>query len=244
MSAVPQQVRAAVLLLHGGRSEGRSRPPARWGPPAARMIPFGRAVLRAVNGDGVALGMARYRYRGWNGDRADAASDARRALDELAGRFGPVPVVLVGHSMGGRAALRVADHPGVRGVVALAPWCPLDEPVAQLGDRRAVLLHCPTDRVTDARGSWEFVRRARGAGVEACGVAMPLGGHAMLAGAADWHRLTAAVVAGLLGSAPLPRRVADALPPGPPGGRITYQEVLAGGGVTDVSGRRAPAGSG
>ncbi|WP_438949092.1 LLM class flavin-dependent oxidoreductase, partial [Streptomyces harbinensis] len=40
----------------------------------------------------------------------------------LAARLGPVPVVLVGHSMGGRAALRAAGHPAVTGVVALAPW--------------------------------------------------------------------------------------------------------------------------
>ncbi|MGR4852480.1 alpha/beta fold hydrolase [Streptomyces sp. LARHCF252] len=60
------------------------------------------------------------RSRGGSGH----ARDARRALGELARRAGDVPVVLVGHSMGGRAALRAADAPQVRAVPALAPWCP------------------------------------------------------------------------------------------------------------------------
>ena len=35
-----------------------------------------------------------------------------------------MPVVLLGHSMGGRTAVAVADDPSVVGVVALAPWLP------------------------------------------------------------------------------------------------------------------------
>ncbi len=237
LDAVPAQasggVTAAVLLLHGGRSQDRSRPPSALSLPAARMVPFGRAVARATAGHGVALGRVRYRYRGWNDEHADAAQDARRALDELAERLGPVPVVLVGHSMGGRAALRVADHPSVRGVVGLAPWCPLEDPVAQLDGRSVVLLHCPTDRVTDARGSWELVHRARARGTAACGIAMPRGRHAMLRGAADWHRLTTSLVTGLLGITALPEPVARELAPdaaavpAAENGRIAFADVMA-----------------
>ena len=43
-----------------------------------------------------------------------------------------MPVVVLGHSMGGRTACRVADHDLVRGVVALAPWLPPGESVADL----------------------------------------------------------------------------------------------------------------
>ncbi|MEU4106607.1 alpha/beta hydrolase, partial [Streptomyces tanashiensis] len=102
------------------------------------------------------------------------------------------------HSMGGRAALRVAGDPAVRGVVALAPWCPADEPVDHLGGRRLYLLHDETDRVTSARQSWEFVRRAREAGADAAGIPMPTGGHAMLRGADLWHRRAAELTAALL----------------------------------------------
>ncbi|WP_399225811.1 alpha/beta fold hydrolase [Streptomyces sp. TRM49041] len=146
----------------------------------------------------------RYRHRGWNGDRADAARDAERALAELERLAGPVPVVLVGHSMGGRAALRAAGHPQVRGVVALAPWCPPGEPVTHLAGRAVFLLHDEADGVTDARATWDLARRATAAGAEAHSLPMPRGGHGMLRGAAVWHRTTAALTAGLLGTGPPP----------------------------------------
>ncbi|MET9803673.1 alpha/beta fold hydrolase [Streptomyces sp. NPDC006368] len=214
VGTAPADPVAAVLLLHGGREDGDAPPPA-LNLPGARMRPFGRAVLRAARPHPVLLGAVRYRHRGWNGARDDAAHDARRALDALERLAGPVPVVLVGHSMGGRAALRVADHPRVRGVVALAPWCPRGEPVAHLAGRRVYVLHDEADRVTGARDSWDFVRRAQDAGAEARGIAMPRGGHAMLRDAGTWHRLTAALVTGMLGLTPSPPGLAA--PPGEAG---------------------------
>ncbi|MEV7566977.1 alpha/beta fold hydrolase [Streptomyces tanashiensis] len=195
--SAPAVPTAAVLLLHGGRAEGPEPPPA-LNLPALRMRPFAGAVTRAVRGRGVLVAEVRYRHRGWNGARADAARDAEAALGRLREQTGPVPVVLLGHSMGGRAALRVAGDPAVRGVVALAPWCPADEPVDHLGGRRLYLLHDETDRVTSARQSWEFVRRAREAGADAAGIPMPTGGHAMLRGADLWHRRAAELTAALL----------------------------------------------
>ncbi|MFB7517311.1 alpha/beta fold hydrolase [Streptomyces sp. NPDC056144] len=195
--SAPAVPAAAVLLLHGGRAEGPEPPPA-LNLPALRMRPFAHAVTRAVRGRNVLVAEVRYRHRGWNGPRADAARDAMSALATLRERAGPVPVVLVGHSMGGRAALRAAGAPAVRGVVALAPWCPPDEPVDHLDGRRLYLLHDETDRVTSARDSWDFVRRARAAGVDAAGIPMPSGGHAMLRGADLWHRRAAELTASLL----------------------------------------------
>lgn len=201
--------RAAVLLLHGGRADGLEPPPS-WNLPAARMRPFGWAVARATAGGNVLLGAVRYRHRGWNGDRSDSVQDARAALEELAERFGPVPVVLVGHSMGARAALRAAGHRNVRAVIGLAPWCPPGEPVEQLRGRRVVLLHGDRDRTTDPAGSRELALRARAAGAETAWLPISGGDHTMLRRAAEWHSLTARSVAGLLEAGPLPREVADA----------------------------------
>ncbi|QHZ00241.1 Alpha/beta hydrolase family protein [Streptomyces sp. S4.7] len=205
--------RTAVLLLHGGRSEGME-PPPRMNLAAVRMLPFTRAVLRATEGHDVLVGRVRYRHRGWNGTRADAAVDALRALDELEQLAGPVRVVLVGHSMGGRAALTVAGHDLVRGVVGLAPWCPSGDPVGQLMDRQVVLVHGDRDRTTDPLGSRDLVRRARAAGADACVVQMTGGDHAMLRRADEWHSLTTELVSGLLGLAPLPGPVRRAFDEG------------------------------
>ncbi|MYX32164.1 MULTISPECIES: alpha/beta fold hydrolase [unclassified Streptomyces] len=216
---LPQRPHAAVLVLHGGRAEGLEPPPA-LNLPGARMRPFVRAIGRATAGHGVALAGVRYRHRGWNGEREDAARDALRALEALRQRAGEVPVVLVGHSMGGRAALRAAGHPLVGAVVGLAPWCPEGEPVGHLAGRRLVLLHGDRDRVTDPAGSLTLADRARAAGAEACHLVVPGGDHAMLRGAGAWHDLTARLVAGLLRLGPLPPEVAGALTaPGSEGAR-------------------------
>jgi predicted esterase len=190
--------RAAVLVLHGGRSEGLEAPP-QLNLPGARMRLFLPSLARASAGHGVLLCRVRYRCRGWNGEREDAARDARWALHELARTVGELPTVVVGHSMGGRAALRVGGASGVRGVVALAPWCPEGEPVRQLSGRRAVLVHGDRDRVTDPAASRRFVHRARKAGADAGFVAMPGGDHAMLRRPAAWHRTVAEEVMGMLG---------------------------------------------
>jgi len=195
-----ERARAAVLVLHGGqvRSERAA------GPRQLASLRMG-PVLRAVEGavpDDVLIGRVRYRVRGWNGDRADPVRDTLRALDELAERVGDVPVVLVGHSMGGRAALRAAGHASVRGVVGLAPWWPAGEPVEQVAGRRVVALHGDRDRITSAEETAEVVRRAQGIAVRASLVIVAGGDHAMLRRYRTWHRTTASVVADLLDPAP------------------------------------------
>lgn len=203
--------RAAVLLLHGGRAEGLG-PPTLLNLPGLRMRPVEKAIARATDGHDVAVGRVRYRLRGWNGDQQDPAHDTRRALRELALVHGDVPVVLVGHSMGGRAALRVAGHPQVRAVVGLAPWCPDGEPVEHLHDRRVALVHGDRDTTTDPRASAAFADRAAAAGAQACFIPVPGGDHAMLRSPETWHTLAAALVSGLLGLAPMPAEAAPLEP--------------------------------
>ncbi|MGW7074843.1 alpha/beta hydrolase [Streptomyces sp. NPDC054866] len=203
--------RAAVLLLHGGREHGTTSPPP-WNLPGARLRLFEGAIRRSTSEGAVLMGRVRYRVRGWNGERQDAARDARRALRDLELLTGDVPTVLVGHSMGARAALSAAGDPLVRGVVGLAPWCPTGEPVAHLRGRRVVLLHGDQDRTTDPRSSLDFAARAGAAGADAATVLMHGGDHAMLRRATAWHDLTGRTVAGLLGLAELPPAIADQFP--------------------------------
>lgn len=203
----PADVRSVALILHGGRSASTAsaRP---WRLAALRMRPFARVIGEL--GHGVAVWAVQYRYRGWNDAAADPVEDARWALDEVSRRHGRIPVVLVGHSMGGRVALRVAGHDGVTGVAALAPWLPEGEPVDQLVGRTVLIAHGDRDRMTDSAGSLEYARRAR-AVTAVARFEVRGDGHAMLRRAGDWHRLVARFAAGMLGIEPVPPEIANAL---------------------------------
>ena len=203
--------RQAVLVLHGGQDDSRraARP---WQLAALRMRPFARALTRALPESAVLVDAVRYRYRGWNGASADPAHDTERALDALAERYGDgLSVVLVGHSMGGRAALRAAGHPLVSAVVGLAPWCLPADPVAQLRGRTVVVLHGDHDRVTSAPESLAMAGRARAEGARVGALIVSKGEHALLRRAGLWKRMTTDTVAALLGRGPLPEPVRSAL---------------------------------
>ncbi|MFJ3633346.1 alpha/beta hydrolase [Streptomyces sp. NPDC090112] len=193
----------AVLVLHGGRADSLAPPPL-LNLPGLRMRPFARAMNKDPLFADVLIAAVRYRLRGWNGHRADPVQDTQDALDELRHAAGPLPVVLVGHSMGARAALRAADQPQVRGVVALAPWCPPGEPVAHLAGRTVMALHDEADQITSATDTWNYLGRARQAGARVRGIRMPRGHHAMIRDARVWHRLTTACAATVLGLASAP----------------------------------------
>ncbi|GAA2358470.1 alpha/beta hydrolase [Saccharopolyspora halophila] len=189
LPASTRETGAVVLVLHGGRAQ--STDPVR---PAQlayrRMLPFARAAHRAVAVEGAAVWLLCNRVRGWNEPALDAVVDASWALREVERRHPGAGVVLVGHSMGGRAALRLAGSGPVRAVCALAPWTEPRDPVAQLAGRQVLLLHGDRDRVTSAPASAEYARRAARAGAEVEHVVLPGTGHAMLRHAAEWHART------------------------------------------------------
>ncbi|MET0234957.1 MAG: alpha/beta fold hydrolase [Kibdelosporangium sp.] len=146
-----------ALVLHGGREYGQD-PVPRLSLAYLRMVPFARALARS-SGE-LAVFQLRNRVRGWNPPQLDPVRDARWALEQIHSKFPGVPIVLVGHSMGGRVALRVADDPAVTAVCALAPWCPPTDPVEQLAGRRVLIAHGKLDRTTNPRESRDYARRA------------------------------------------------------------------------------------
>lgn len=204
---------SVVLLIHGGRSISRE-PVSRGSLPLARMRMFAPAILDAAGDAGTSVALLRNRYRGWNDSRADPVEDAHWALEEIGRQVGEVPVVLVGHSMGGRAALRVAGHPAVRAVAALAPWLPEREPIAQLAERTVLVAHGDRDSVTSPAGSLAYVRRAAGAADRICFWQVRGARHAMLERPGYWHGLVRDFALGVLGVEVMPRDLADALDAG------------------------------
>jgi len=99
------------------------------------MVPFGWALRRATRGADVAVWQLRYRYGGWNEPYRDPLRDVSWALDEVRRRHPDAVVVLIGHSMGGRAALWAAGEPTVVAVCALAPWIEPGDPAGQVAGR-------------------------------------------------------------------------------------------------------------
>ncbi|HVT20486.1 MAG TPA: alpha/beta fold hydrolase [Mycobacteriales bacterium] len=186
----PDDVRAAALVLHGGREHSYD-PALPSHLTAVRMRPFARALRRYGAPAGLAVAALRYRYRGWNGAAESPVADARWALDEVRAAHGDIPIVLVGHSMGGRTALRVADDPGVVGVIALAPWITAGDSVAPLAGKRALIMHGNLDFVTSPRASRRFARAAKESGVDVTYRTIHGDNHAMVLRPRTWHRLTA-----------------------------------------------------
>lgn len=202
--------RGVALVLPGGRADSFDLTDARH-LAGVRMLPFARSLHRVGAGSGLAVWSVRYRYRGWNGADMSPVADAIWALGEVRRTCGDVPVVLVGHSMGGRTAVRVAGDPAVAGVVALAPWLPDGEPVEQLRGRRLLVAHGVLDRVTSPRASRRYVDRARTVAAEVAYVSVRGEMHAMVLRPRTWHRLSTDCVLDLLGLRPLTGRTARAV---------------------------------
>jgi pimeloyl-ACP methyl ester carboxylesterase len=187
---------AVVLVLPGGRADSFELAGSRQ-LSGVRMRPFARQIHRRARRKGVAVWQLRYRYRGWNGDEMSPVPDARWALDEVRRRHGEVPVVLLGHSMGGRTALRVAGDESIRAVVALAPWLLDSEPTEQLAGRRVLIAHGDADRVTNPQASRRYADRAARI-TEVRYVTVSRGRHAMVFRARTWHRLATSFVLAVL----------------------------------------------
>jgi alpha-beta hydrolase superfamily lysophospholipase len=181
---------AVVLVLHGGQ-EVDTRP-ARRGAAWARMVPFARGIAHATRGRDVAVWMLRYRVRGWNEPAQDPVQDGRWALAEARRLHPGAPIVLVGHSMGGRVALRLAGEPDVIGVCALAPWIEPGEPGRPV-TASVLIAHGDRDQVTDPVASSTYATQ-----IGASFVPVPGEAHSLLRRPVFWQRLVTGFVATVL----------------------------------------------
>lgn len=185
--AAPETVTGAILMLHGGKENGQEIVDSRslsW----RRSAAMARAIAPGAEAAGAAVWLLRYRQRGWNGGTGPV-EDARWALDEVREQVGDLPIVLLGHSMGARTSVHVANDPQVRGVVALAPWLPKAEPVGALSGRTLVAAHGSRDRITSPAATRAYVERARAAGADASYLDMGRVGHYLLRRASAWNDL-------------------------------------------------------
>ena len=184
--------RGLVLLLHGGAEHDTEQ--VTWSSrPWLRARLLGSNIAPALHRAGIDLWLLRYREVGWNpGDSGDAVpapvQDARWALEQARQRYPRAgEVVLLGHSMGARTALSVADDPLVRGVVGLAPWFPRGEPVDPVRGKDLVALHGRGDRITSFKDTEALLHRAAEVASHVEMVDMGPRGHTMMDGLRTWN---------------------------------------------------------
>lgn len=184
------RTRALVLILHGGRAEApqpsRSRDVS-----YLRMLPFAPAVWRASRGL-VAPVLVHNTDGGWIAPSGSGLTQSRELVRRLAEEYDR-PVVLLGHSSGGWAALCSGGEDAVIGSVALAPWVDEGQPVEHLRDKVVRVIHGEADTVCSPQRSRDLIERLHAAGGDATYRSMP-GGHALLDHPLRWHQLAAHAV--------------------------------------------------
>ncbi len=189
--------RGLVLMLHGGKADGHDdvdESSASWRRSHWMMQHIGGRITRAD----LSIWLLGYSVRGWNARSSSEPSpiaDARWALDQVRAAHPDrpdLPVVLLGHSMGGRTAVSVADDANVTGVVALAPWLPADEPNTTLTGKHLAVAHGRSDKITSARATREFVRRVEPVTASADFHSMGRVGHYMFRDIPAWNAFAVA----------------------------------------------------
>ena len=181
----PRHPKGVVLVLHGGSSRRDSPPVSLTQLSVIRMVPIAHRFARAGRGE-LAVHRLLNSHRGWDSTRTPVM-DVTWALQRVRETYGEgVPVCLVGHSLGGRAALMSGAAPSVRSVVALNPWLyPHDR--ADLQGRRVLIVHGTDDRVAPLEHAAAFAERLSGT-TSTQFVTVPGGKHAMLRHGREFER--------------------------------------------------------
>src|SRR5947209_1129216 len=164
---VPAAAAGVVLVLHGGASRRRTMRVSPTQLSVVRMVPIAARIARAGRGR-LAVFRLLNTTRGWDTSHTPV-HDAHWALDQIRARIGELPACLVGHSLGGRAALLSSDRPEVRSSVALAPWVYPYDGVSGIAGKQILFVHGSEDRIASPwRPPSGADRRGRAAALSSC----------------------------------------------------------------------------
>ena len=189
--ARPAEPAGVVIVMHGGAPRRRAMVSRRQ-LSVLRMVQIARRIARAAAGRLAVFRMLNS-SRNWDGEQTPV-DDAERAIEQVGDLYGEdVPVCLVGHSLGGRAAVfAAARRPEVRSVIALAPWFAAEDDPGGLGNRAVLFVHGSRDRIASPDRAIAVADRIRRTSPVRF-VMVENGGHAMVrhhalfsAAAAEW----------------------------------------------------------
>ena len=184
----PRKPAGAVLVLHGGGARAGAEEVSAVQLSVLRMVPLAARIALAGRGR-LAVFRLLNSSRGW-ANTSTPVDDARWAIAQLRERLGELPIGLVGHSLGGRAAILAAPEQGVRSVVALAPWLSASEAAVNAGGRRILVVHGTADRIASPERS-AATARALSRSAEVGYISVRGGNHAMLGRHAPFDRYAA-----------------------------------------------------
>lgn len=206
--AVPERPAGAVIVLHGGarRRANMMVSPAQLS--VLRMVPIARRIDRVARGR-LAVFRLLNSARGWDTHHTPV-QDALWALEVLTQRYGRLPTCLVGHSLGGRAALLASGRAQVRSAVALAPYVYPDDMPRGLSGQRILIVHGTKDRIASPTRSAALAERLN-RHARVAYISVEDGKHAMLGRHALFDGLAADFAAGTLLEPPTVGPIARAI---------------------------------
>lgn len=194
-------------MLHGGgsRTQGVKVSPAQLS--VLRMIPIARRVARTGRGR-LAVFRLLNSTRGWDTHHTPV-DDVAWAIGQARDRLGrELPLGLVGHSLGGRAAILSSDQPAVSSVVALNPYVYPEDGDVDASGVRMLIVQGTLDRIAAPEKSATVATRLRRTAESLSYVRVEGGKHAMLRRHGVFSSLAAQFAAATLLD-PAPARVGE-----------------------------------
>lgn len=176
---------AVAVLMHGS-TLGFTSLPAWMAPAPWRMQLFAAGIDRR-SGSRIAVLRLRYPDRDLRSQFRGALRDTAAALAHIQQIAPRARIGLVGHSNGGRVALRLSADARIHAVAALAPWLLPSDRIKPRRGTPLLLMHGSLDFVTSPRLTAELAARLRHGGADVDYESVSGDNHFLLAQAAYWH---------------------------------------------------------
>lgn len=177
---------AVAVLLHGA-SVGSSGSTSWYTPAPMRMQLFAPAIRTRSRGR-IAVLRLRHPDRDFRSVFKGALGDTAALLSHVQ-RIAPrARVGLVGHSNGGRVALKLSSDSRVSAVAALAPWIASWDRFTPRPGAPVLLMHGALDTITEPAKTEELATRLRARGCTVDSEIVAAENHYLVARASYWHR--------------------------------------------------------